>query len=163
MTALEEVRTVRLLTDVREKLTAWETELRALPEGIGTAVAEALEADAQHQQAHVQALHQEHAAWRGVQERHVATLSTATDLLHRLVALNEGLVRRYRGGLYRRVLLFVGGVLVGVAIMGGACVSTMRAMLAPALHDPPAADTRTAAPAHHVPRCQCGASPWRHV
>lgn len=163
MTALDEIRATRLFTDVREKLTAWETELRALPEGIGTAVAEVLEANAQRHQAHVRALHQEHTAWREVQERHVAALSTATDTLQRLIILNQGLVRRTRRAYYRRMLLFVTGVLVGAAVTGGVLVYTWHSTLAPALHDLPPAETLTAAPAHHVPRCQCGASPWRHV
>ena len=163
MTALDEIRATRLFTDVREKLTAWETELRALPEGIGTAVAEVLEDNAQRQQAHVRALHQEHTAWREVQERHVAALSTATDTLQRLIALNEGLVRRTRRAYYRRMLLFVGGVLVGAAIVCGAFTYALRSTPLPALHDPPSADTRTAAPAQYVPCRQSGMAPWRTV
>ena len=163
MTALDEIRATRLFTDVREKLTAWETELRALPEGIGTAVAEALEADAQRQQAHARTLHQEQTAWREVQERHVAALSTATDTLRRLVALNVGLARRYRRAFYRRVFLFALGVLVGATVMFGAVVFAVRSALPPARPDPPAAETLTATPEQHVQRHPAGPSPWRTV
>ena len=163
MTAVEELRTVRLLADVTEKLTAWEKELAAVPEGIGTAVAEALEASAQRQQAHARTLQQEQTAWREVQERHIATLSKSTDTLGRLIALNEGLVRRYRRALYRLLLVFGMGTLVGAAVTGGTFVYALRSTPAPALHDPPSAETLTASPEQYVQRRQCGASPWRMV
>ena len=150
MTALDEIRATRLLTDLAGKIPALEREVAALPEAVGKSVAEALEDSAQRHQAHARTLHQEQTAWREVQERHVAALSIATDTLQRLIALNETLMHR-RGLLYRRGFILIAGVLLGAALMFGAFVSGWLPAPDPSWRLRPPTDTRALALALSAP------------
>lgn len=142
MTAVNEQRQADPLgANLAAAVAAWERTEAALPEAIGTAVAQALEAP-------VQAIRQE----QEVRERQVALLSTTTDTLRRLMALNKGLVRRYQCGLTRLMLVFAGGALVGATVMFGVFMYILHATPPPARPAPPSAETLAAAPAQHIPR-----------